>query len=283
MLPFHFKLGWLAVTPNEVFAVLGAAICGIIVRRRLMALGASGAGVLDFVLAALGGGAVGARLYYFVPLWIRGVMTFPQLFSSWSDGSGFYGAFIGGAIALAVTARFKKMPVLATWDATMGIVPLGFGIGKLGCFLAGCCYGMPSPAGLRFAPGSLCYNTQLGDHQIPRGAASSLPVVPIQLFDMIFGFALYAALEVLMRSPSKRHGEVYAASAVGYSAYRFVIEFYRNDPDRHTFGSSVLTDSQYTAIVVFVVAAACWAYLRLRKPAETPPSAPKSSIGVEAA
>src|SRR5579862_4015343 len=116
MLPFHWKLGWLAVTPNEVFAVLGAAICGFLVRRRLMALGATNAGVLDFVLAALGGGAVGARLYYFVPLWIRGKMAFSQLFSSWSDGSGFYGAFIAGALALGLTAHFKKLPVLETWD-----------------------------------------------------------------------------------------------------------------------------------------------------------------------
>jgi len=274
MLPFHWKLGWLAVTPNEVFAVLGAAVCGFIVRRRLMALGATNAGMLDFVLAALGGGAVGARLFYFVPLWIRGKMALGQLFSTWSDGSGFYGAFLGGALALAVTARFKKMPVLKTLDATMGMVPLGFGIGKIGCFLAGCCYGHPAAWGLRFAPGSLCYITQINDRQIRRGAPASLPVVPIQIFDMLFGFALYGAL-VLLGRRSKRPGEVYAASAVSYSAYRFVVEFFRNDPDRHTFGSSALTDSQYTSIGVFVVAAACWALLRTQTPAETGASAPK--------
>jgi phosphatidylglycerol:prolipoprotein diacylglycerol transferase len=275
MLPFHWKLGFLAVTPNEIFAVLGAAIGGWVARRRLMALGATNGGVLDFVLAALGGGAVGARLYYFVPLWIRGQMTLSQLFSTWSDGSGFYGAFIAGALALGVTAHFKKLPVLAMWDATMGTVPLGFGIGKIGCFLAGCCYGMRSPAGLRFAPGSLCYATQRAFGLLPAGAAASLPVHPIQLYDMFFGFALFAALEVLQRRPSKRPGEVFAASAVGYSAYRFVIEFFRDDPDRNTFGSSVLTDSQYTAIAVFLVAAICWTLLRTRKPAETGLPTPK--------
>ena len=275
MLPFHWKLGFLAVTPNELFAVLGAAICGFIARRRLMALGATNGGVLDFVLAALGGGAVGARLYYFLPLWFRGQMTLSQLVTTWSDGSGFYGAFIAGSLALAVTAHFKKMPVLATWDATMGTVPLGFGIGKIGCFLAGCCYGMPSPAGVKFAPDSLCYVTQLRAGQIQRGAAASLPVHPVQLYDMLFGFALFACLEVLQRRPSKRPGEVFAASAAGYSAYRFVIEFFRDDPDRHTFGSSALTDSQYTAIAVFVVAVACGVWLRIRKPAEIVPSAPK--------
>jgi phosphatidylglycerol:prolipoprotein diacylglycerol transferase len=275
MLPFHWKLGFLAVTPNELFAVLGAAIGGLLARRRLMAMGATNGGVLDFVLAALGGGAVGARLYYFLPLWFRGQMSLSQLFSTWSDGSGFYGAFIAGSLALGVTAYFKKIPILRMWDATMGTVPLGFGIGKIGCFLAGCCYGMRSPAGVRFAPGSLCYVTQRGKGLIPGDAAASLPVHPVQLYEMLFGFALFAALEVLQRRPSKRPGEVFAATALGYSAYRFVIEFFRDDPDRHTFGSSALTDSQYTAIVVFLVAAACWGALRMRKPAEKAPPAPK--------
>jgi phosphatidylglycerol:prolipoprotein diacylglycerol transferase len=273
MLPFHWKLGWLAVTPNEVFAVLGAIVGALVARRRLLALGSSAGGVLDFMLAGLGGGAVGARLYYFVPLWFRGKMALVQLFSTWSDGSGFYGAFIGGALALAVTARFKHLPVLKALDATMGTVPLGFAIGKFGCFLAGCCYGRPSPAGVRFAPGSLCYNTQLNNLQIHRGDPASLPVVPIQLFDMLFGFALFGAL-VLLGRRSKYPGEVFAASAVGYSAYRFVIEIFRDDPDRHTFGASAMTDSQFTAIAIFVVACACWAALRRRKPAETGPSTP---------
>lgn len=274
MWPFHVKLGWLAITPNEISAVVGALLCGWIARKRLKALGATEGGVLDYILVALAAGAVGARLYYWVPMFLRGQMTFGQLFSSWSDGSGFYGAFIGGAIGLAVMAHVKRMPVLSTLDATMGTVPLGFGIGKIGCFLAGCCYGHPSASGLRFAPGSLCYHTQQAARQLPLGATASNPVVPIQLFDALFGLALYGAL-ILLGRRSTRPGEVYAASAVGYSAYRFVIEFFRDDPDRHTFGSSTLTDSQYTAIFVFVVAAACWAWLRLRKPAETGPAAPK--------
>src|SRR2546426_9147336 len=141
MLPFHWKLGPLAVTPNELFTILGAVLGGLIIRRRLIALGTNNGGVLDFILAALGGGAVGARLYYFLPLWFRGQVAAGTLFSSWSDGSGFYGAFVGAGLALAVTARLKKMPVLSSLDAIYGVVPLGFAVGKIGCFLAGCCYG----------------------------------------------------------------------------------------------------------------------------------------------
>src|SRR5258706_15267745 len=112
MFPFHWKLGPLAVTPNELFTVIGAVLAALIIRRRLVALGTNGGGVLDFILAALGGGAVGARLYYFLPLWFRGQVSLGTLFSTWSDGSGFYGAFVGGILAIGATARLKKMPVL---------------------------------------------------------------------------------------------------------------------------------------------------------------------------
>src|SRR3982750_4936695 len=106
MWPFHVEMGPLAITPNEVFAVLGAVICGLIARRRLVALGSSPGGILDFILAGLGGGAVGARLYYFLPLWFRGQMSIAQLFSTWSQGSGFYGAYVGGGLGRGATAWF---------------------------------------------------------------------------------------------------------------------------------------------------------------------------------
>lgn len=267
MLPFRWSLGPLAITPNELFTVLGAVLAALIIRRRLIALGTNNGGVLDFILAALGGGAVGARLYYFIPLWIRGQVSFGTLFSAWSEGSGFYGAYVGGIAAIALTARLKKMTVLPTLDSVYGVVPFGFAVGKIGCFLAGCCYGFPSPWGVKYAPGSLCWNTQKA-----AGITPGTPVHPIPLYDMIFGFSLFGAL-LLLQKRSKRPGEVLAATTVGYSAYSFVIEFFRDDPDCHTFGSSALRDSQYTAIVLFTLAAAGWAWLRLRNRSE--PATPK--------
>jgi prolipoprotein diacylglyceryltransferase len=90
---------------------------------------------------------------------------------------------------------------------------------------------------------------------------------------MVFGFSLFGVLLMLRRS--NRPGEVLVATTVGYSAYRFVIEFFRDDPDCHTFGSTLLRDSQWTAIVLFLLGAAAWAWLRLKKPPETAPAAPK--------
>ena len=269
MWPFHYSLGPLAITPNEVFTVIGAVLAGLIIRKRLIALGTDNGGLFDFILAALGGGAVGARLYYFLPLWIRGQLSFSSLFTTWAAGSGFYGAYLGGILAIALTARLKKMAVLPTLDAVYGVVPFGFAVGKIGCFLAGCCYGLPWPRGVSFRPGSLCYETQKAAGILPGS-----PVHPIPLYDMVFGFSLFGAL-FWFQKKAARPGEVLAATTVGYSAYRFVIEFFRDDPDCHTFGSALLRDSQWTAIVLFVLAGAAWAWLRLKRAPETPPATPK--------
>ena len=209
---------------------------------------------------------MGARLYYILPLWFRGKIAFSSLFSTWSDGSGFYGAYLGGILAIALTARLKKMSVLPTLDSVYGVVPVGFAVGKIGCFLAGCCR-IPSPHGVASTQVA-CYETQKAAGILPGS-----PVHPIPLYDMVFGFSLFGAL--LMLRKSNRPGEVLAATTVGYSAYRFVIEFFRDDPDCHTFGSTLLRDSQWTAIVLFLLGAAAWAWLRLKKPPETAPATPK--------
>ena len=272
MTPFHYKLGPLAISPVEIFIVLGIALGAAVARKRMAEAGATWADLFDFGLAVLVGGALGARLYYFVPLWLRGLQSGSELVASWSEGSGFYGALIGGAAGLATLARIKKLPVLKILDATALVMPIGFASGKIGCFFAGCCYGKRCDGfpGLRFPPGSLAYDTQREAGEIPARAASSLPVHPAQLYELAFAAVLFAVLWWLGRR-SKRPGEVTLAMACGYSAWRFAIEFLRDDPGRHGFNAGI-SDSQVMALVVMAVSAVLWILLRRREPAAPPPT-----------
>jgi phosphatidylglycerol:prolipoprotein diacylglycerol transferase len=265
MWPFHVKLGPFALSPVELFAFLGLALVVALARPRVRALGVSDGGVLDLALAALVGGAVGARLFYFVPLWLRGLESGVHLFSRWSEGSGFYGGLLGGMAGVAVLARLRKQPVLDILDASFPPFPLGFGVGKVGCFLAGCCYGSRCgvPPGVAFAPGSLAYNTQLKAREIPAGATSSLAVHPAQLYELALGLALFAGLLWLRRRNPPR-GALTCAFLAGYSVWRFAIEFLRDDPGRHGFNAGI-SDSQIMALIVFAAAVVAW--VRLRQPA----------------
>jgi phosphatidylglycerol:prolipoprotein diacylglycerol transferase len=258
--PFHLKLGPLAIGPGEIFTVFAAALVGTLARRRLALLAIGPGDLLDLALGALAGGAVGARLFYFVPLWLRGMES--------ADGSGYYGGFIGGTLAVALVTRFKNRPVLQLLDGAAVPLPLGFAVGKIGCFLAGCCYGPRSAAGVSFRPGSLCFETQRKAGESVHHA--SLPVMPAQLVEMGLGILLFIGLIFLQRR-SKRPGDVFAAYVLGYSAWRFVIEFFRDDPGRHGFGGG-LSDSQITALLLGTAVAVAWAWKRT---AERGAGAPK--------
>ncbi len=269
MLPFRWQLGPFAVSPGEVFALLGAGLVALVARRRLAPLGIGGARLFDLVLAALIGGAIGARLFYFVPLLVRGSEGLGTLFSSWSEGSGYFGGLAGGSVAVAALARLRRQPVLQILDAGALPLPLGFAVGKVGCFLAGCCYGVrcPGPPGVAFASGSLAFREQRRAGLLPADAAASLPVHPTQLYELALGIVLFAALLLLIRR-SRRPGETYLAYVLGYSAWRFAIEFLRDDPGRHGFGAGALSDSQVTALLFAAASALSWLALRRRSVTE---------------
>lgn len=262
MWPFHVPLGPFAISPVEIFAVGGIVLAGALARRKMSPPPAWGA-LVDLVLAAILGGAVGARLYYFLPRWIRGIESGGKLLADWSQGSGYIGGLVGGTIAVLLVARAKKLSPLNVADAVGLHIPLGFAVGKVGCFLAGCCYGPRCEGfpGVTFGPGSLAHDSLKGP----------VRVHPTQLYELALGVLLFLGLRAL-HVRSRRPGEVYVAYVAGYSVWRFVIEFFRSDPGRHEFGASALSDSQIASIVLAVVACGGWVMLRRRPPAAPPPS-----------
>ncbi len=274
MYPRHFTLGPLTVGFDQITMAAGLFLVALLVRRRIRGLGLGTGDLIDLLLAGLIGGALGAKLYHLLPLWIRGVHSLGYLLEHWSQGSGFYGGFLGGMVALTLVLKKKEAPILKTFDPIAMYLPLGFALGKLGCFLGGCCYGRPAewPPGLRFPPGSLAYETQRAERAIPPGAATSLPVHPTQLYELGFSLALFGILYALYRR-SKRPGETFLAWVAGYSAWRIFIEAYRTDPDRHNFGFTSWSDSQVTGTVLLVLAVGGWVALWRQHRAVPPPPA----------
>jgi phosphatidylglycerol:prolipoprotein diacylglycerol transferase len=275
MLPFHLHLGPFGISPVELFAVLGVVLAGVLARRKMNPQ-PPWSGLADLLLGALLGGAIGARLFYFLPLWIRGLETGARLFTDWSNGSGYIGGLVGGTLGVWTVARVKKLQSLNVIDTVALYIPLGFASGKIGCFLAGCCYGPRCGGfpGVAFSPGSLAYESQKAAGAIPPGAPRALPVHPTQLYEFSLGILLFFGLTVLHRR-SRRPGETYLAYVLGYSLWRFVIEFVRSDPGRFTFGASGLSDSQISSIVLGLLAGGGWGWLRFRKPEGEAPPTPK--------
>ncbi len=154
----------------------------------------------------------------------------------WTWGMTFYGGLFGGVIAffLLYFFYFKKQygPYLQrVFIIAPSCITLAHTFGRIGCFLAGCCYGKQSDAW--FALKFVTTNTK---------------VIPTQLFEAIFLAILTILFIVLALKDFKYSLVIYCLS---YSIFRFIIEFYRDDPRGGFFLS--LSPSQWWCIVLFLI------------------------------
>ena len=144
-------------------------------------------------------------------------------------GATFAGGLTGGAATfLFVYFIFGKKYESKKYtrdviDCAACAIPSAHAFGRIGCLMGGCCYGKPtdSPIGI--------YMVNLG-----------YKVVPVQLFEAIFLFALATVLIILLFKGKKHIMELYMLS---YGVFRFIIEFFRDD-ERGTLLTGVFSPSQ---------------------------------------
>ena len=209
--------------------------------------------ILDIAIYAILAGFLGGKLLYVIVEWKRFVAD--PLSVLGSSGFVVYGGIITGVLAGFIYCRIKKLSFIKYFDLVMPEIAIAQGIGRIGCFLAGCCYGRPTDSflGVVFPEGSL--------------APSGVKLLPTQLF-MSAGDLLIALVLILFARKNKVDGNVGAGYLILYGAGRFAIEFLRND-SRGNVGA--LSTSQF--ISIFIVAAGIglvvWNTLRARKKKET--------------
>lgn len=211
------------------------------------------------LLSAEVAGVLGARWLYWL---VSGAPAFDQ--AGELPLVAYAGAASGG-LALAVVAWGLAVPTRALFDTLAPVAALGLALARIGCFLAGCDYGLPHVGAhaVRFPGWAVtgeprAASAALLDHAaralVPPDAVTSLPVHPVQLYESLLGLFLFA---VLVRLGPRSNGLRPVVFAVGYALGRFLLELVRGDADR---GVSVLgtpwSTSQIASLVVLVVAIA---------------------------
>lgn len=211
--------------------------------------------LLTMAIYAIIGGFVGAKVLYWIVELDRIVADPHFILESLTSGFVFYGALIVGALAIWLFARRRRQPFLGYLDLVAPSFILAQGFGRIGCFLAGCCYGAPCDS-----PLSVVY---------PEGvsAPAGVPLLPTQLFEAAFCF-LYTAVLVCIFFRQKRYGTTTGWYFVGYGVWRFIIEFFRSD-DRGAVGA--LSTSQFIGIFIVLAGAALLLVRRGKTPAHIPP------------
>jgi phosphatidylglycerol:prolipoprotein diacylglycerol transferase len=244
--------------------------------------------IYDLAIWVFVGGLLGARLFYVIQYWGVKIHSIWDVVKVWEGGIVLYGSIMGGTAAFFLYWWLRRFPLRPTLDVVAPALALGIALGRLGCFLNGCCYGdlCESGWGVRFPPGSPPWFHQATDAsgrptdrllpgitpevldavksgQIPEGTPWSRPVQPTQLFSTIDGLVLLGLLSAFYPL-RRRDGEVMALLMVAYPVTRFLIEYLRNDEGAFFAG---LTISQNVSIALLAFGLWYW-YQLSRWPAE---------------
>lgn len=172
--------------------------------------------ITDLVFAVLISSLVGVRLF-FVLTHLGDFHPWYRAFFIWDGGLTLYGGILGAILAVGYVTRRKGIPFLVIADIFSPGVALGIGITRIGCFLAGCCYGMPTgcSCAVNFPHGSPAWK-QFGD----------VAVHPSQLYGSLGGFLVFGLLLLLERF-SRYRGATFGRFLMLYGLSRFLIDFTR--------------------------------------------------------
>ena len=190
---------------------------------------------------AIIGGMLGTRILYYI-VEIPEILKDPSILWDFKNGYVVYGGIIGGIFAGWLYCRIKKLKFLAYFDLMMPSIALAQGFGRIGCFLAGCCYGKETS-------GPLAVTFTSSDF-----APNNIPLIPTQIYSSILDFVHFLLL-LYVAKHKKADGQVAACYLIFYSIGRFIIEFFRGDIERGSVGSFSTSQfiSIFTAIAGIIV------------------------------
>lgn len=183
-------------------------------------------------------GLIGAKLMYYITT-IKDIIADPTLlYRSFWDGFVVYGGIICGILAAVIYLNVKKYKVMEYLDLCVPSIPIGQAFGRLGCFLAGCCYGKVTDAWYGITFHTSAY------------APNGIKLFPSQLISSAYDFIVFFVLCGMLKKKVKP-GLALAAYLMLYSIGRFCIEFFRGDAERGSVG--VLSTSQFISVFIFAI------------------------------
>lgn len=240
-----FDIGPFSIYSYGAMIAIGIVAAFFTADFRAKKCGLDGDHVYGLGFTGLAGGILGAKLLFYITE-IKEVIANPKMLLNFSEGFVVYGGIIGGVLGAYLYLRVKKLPALRYVDLAIPSVALAQGFGRIGCFLAGCCYGRETKGwyGVTF-------------HDSPF-APNGVSLIPTQLLSSAADF-LHFFLLLWIAKRKKQDGVVAAAYFICYSIGRFVIEFLRNDPRGNV---SIFSTSQF--ISLFMLAAGLAALVALR-------------------
>lgn len=262
MRPTLFKIGALPIHSYGLMLAIAFLVAIYVAARRAEKEGIPSQTIFDLGLFLLISAVVGARVFHILQH-LGSYNSFGEVIGIWQGGCGlsglaFYGGFILALPVGILYLRWKKQSITGVLDILAPSLLLGVGIGRIGCFMAGCCFGKPTslPWGITFPENSLA--------AMETGRVESIH--PTQLYSVISLISLFVIL-IILRKHIKIKGMLFLVAVLMYSTHRFLIDFLRYYTPDERAGS--LTTSQTISIIAGVISIATIIVLIARRNSNT--------------
>ena len=233
-----FTIGPVTIYGYGLMIAIGIVAAYLNTERLAKKTGLDPEPVFNILLIGVGFGILGAKLLFYITI-LDQIIANPKLIGTYlTEGFVVYGGIIFGILAALIYCRKKGLPFLNYLDCAAPSIALAQGFGRIGCFLAGCCYGtqMDCPISITFTNSAY--------------APNHVPLFPSQLVSSAFDFVHFFVLCALLKH-NKQPGKIGAFYLIFYSIGRFIIEFFRGDLERGNVGT--LSTSQFISVFVMIV------------------------------
>lgn len=239
MFPIIANFGRITIYSYGFFISLAIIVSFFIANRRIKKLGLTTDDLLDLLLYLLIGCIIGAKLLFILTNNFMYYLNNPlEIFLSGGTGFSFFGIIPAGILISWWYARKKKINFWALLDVLALSVMIGYAIGRIGCFLNGCCFGLPVNP---FLPSS--HVGCVFPH------VDSYARYPTQLFIFAGALISYLILRWIDRI-KKFYGATFSSFFILYAIVTLVVDFYR---DMHRYAPLNLTMSQYLSILLIPI------------------------------
>jgi len=233
----NFTIHWYGIM--MAFALLSSVLVWHILGKRAGKFTGFGADVGVWLMVS---GLIGARAAFVVANYDQVYSHAPwEIFLINQGGLIYYGGLAGSCIGMYIFAVWNHEPKASLADLVIAPIPLAHALGRVGCFMNGCCYGRPYDGP---------FHTEL------QGA----DVHAVQLYEAALNFLLFVTLLTIYKR-RRSAGQVFAIYCIAYGLIRFFIEFLRGD-ERAMWGT--ITTAQGVSLALLIAGLALFVRTLLR-------------------
>ncbi len=254
MHPILLKFGFLSIYSYGFAIAIGIFLAILYFQKKAQILKLENKFVENFPFYVIIWGFIGGRLFYIFTN-ISYYLSNPlSIIKVWEGGFVFYGGLIFGLLFALYYLKRKKIDILKILDIGIPALPLAHIFGRIGCFLAGCCYGKPTDlfCGVVFKNESSIaypYMVEIQFHKIH----------PTQIYEAFCNLIIFLILNSRLKN-KKMDGEVFFLYLFLYGILRLILEYFRGD-DR----GYMLFGFALTTLLFFIIGLLSAGYLLYKR------------------